>query len=218
MKESVGTGESNHSKMVRLTETSVNRLLGDKHANAGYIILSASRGGISLDNPKQNEINNANSKTLRDDIKKAGFTFVPVYGGYREKENGEERDVYEYSYFVFNFDRDGNQKNFEDLYKFGLAMCAKYNQDSILVKAPNDVPKYINRNGEVEMEFNGSTKLNDMAQQYFTSIVKTKNMDANQEGRKDSRFSFMECYINPAPETYNERHIRYLNGETFLIS
>ena len=32
-------------------------------------------------------------------------------------------------------------------------MARKYNQDSVLVKAPGEPPRYITQNGDVDMEF-----------------------------------------------------------------
>ena len=67
------------------------------------------------------------------------------------------------------------------------------------------------------MEFSGDIKINDLTQEYFTSFVKTRNIDKdNQDKRKQSRLTFEGVYINPPPVTYSERHVRYLSGEIFL--
>ena len=204
IKEYMEVGDTNTFPLQPLNEMTVDRLLG-KHYNNGFIIISASRG------ENDNQTNNQLSKQLLNDIKNSGFSFVPVFGGFIENKGTEnEKQVYETSYIVLNFDRNGNEKDFNALKNLAINLCKKYNQDSVLVKAPNGAPQYITQNGNVDMEFNGDVKINDLTQQYFSSFIKTQNIDKNQDNRKHTSF------INPKPMTYNEGHIRHLKGEKFL--
>ena len=108
-----------------------------------------------------------------------------------------------------------NNLNFGDLYKFGLEMCRKYNQDSFLVQAPNENPKYVTQDGSVDFEFSGGKVFNDISQEYFTDLHKNTHKNGDISNRKPTRFSFTEAYVNPKPQCYSERHSRWLNGEVF---
>ena len=165
IKEYMEVGDTNTFPLQPLNEMTVDRLLG-KHYNNGFIIISASRG------ENDNQTNNQLSKQLLNDIKNSGFSFVPVFGGFIENKGTEnEKQVYETSYIVLNFDRNGNEKDFNALKNLAINLCKKYNQDSVLVKAPNGAPQYITQNGNVDMEFNGDVKINDLTQQYFSSFI-----------------------------------------------
>jgi len=202
---------ANDSEMIPLTEMTMDRLLG-KHYNNGFSIISASRG----DNTAAE--NNQKTNELFQNIKNTKFTFIPAFGGFIEnKGTEEEKHVYEKVFIILNFDKFGNELPFEELQQFALEMCEMFNQDSVLVKAPNGNPKYLSRTGNVDNEFSGDIKINDLTQQYFTSFVKTQKLNKdNQEDRKKNRFTFEAVYLNPSPVTYSERHLRYLSGERFL--
>lgn len=202
----------NNSSMIPLNEISVDRLLG-KHYDAGFIIISASR------NPEEasNHENNEKTKELANDIRNKGYSYMPVYGGFIENVGSDnEKEVYESSFLIFNFDRKGEQLDYKDLYDFGLELTNKYQQESFLSKEPGGSTKFITGDNKVDGVFNGDIKINDLADKYFTSLVKTKNMDSDQDNRRDSRFSFTKTYINPRPVTYNERIMRDMKGEIFL--
>lgn len=210
IKEYMEVGDTNTFPLQPLNEMTVDRLLG-KHYNNGFAIISASRG------ENDNQTNNQLSKQLLNDIKNSVFSFVPVFGGFIENKGTEnEKQVYETSYIILNFDRNGQEKDFNILKDFAISLCKKYKQDSVLIKAPNGVPQYIKQSGDVDMEFNGDVKINDLTQQYFSSFIKTQNIDKNQNNRKQSRFTFENCFVNPKPMTYSEGHIRHLKGEKFL--
>jgi hypothetical protein len=151
-----------------------------------------------------------------DDIKKSGFSYTPTYGGFIENLGSDnETTVYERSFIIYNKDKNGKNCNFNDLYKLGLELCKKYNQDSFLVQAPNENPKYIKKDGSLDFEFNGGKVFNDVSQEYFTDLHKNTHKGGDITNRKPTRFSFTEAYINPKPQCYSERHVRWLNGEVF---
>jgi hypothetical protein len=151
-----------------------------------------------------------------EDIKQTNYSYTPTYGGFIENLGTEkETNVYERSFIIYNKDKRGNNLDFNDLYEFGLEMCRKYNQDSFLVQAPNDKPKYIKQDGSVDYEFSGGKVFNDLSQEYFTDLHKNTHKSGDVSNRKPTRFSFTEAYVNPKPQSYSERHVRWLNGEVF---
>ena len=86
-------------------------------------------------------------------------------------------------------------------------MCRKYNQDSVLIKEPNERPCYVNRNGDiVGKATSDDVDLNNPKNEYYTSLIKTNNLDYDNPDRL-KRFSFpmeFECYMNPCADTLNE--------------
>jgi hypothetical protein len=202
---------ANNSPMPLLTEITVNRLLG-KHYNSGFAIVSASRF------KNTNQENNQLTKELFLKLKNSNYSYIPVFGGFIENKGSEnEQHVYEKSFLILNYNKEGEELPFQDLKNFALEICSEYNQDSVLLKSPNGQPQTITKDGDLDMEFSGDIKINDLTQEYFTSFVKTRNVDKdNQDKRKQSRLTFEGVYINPPPETYSERHARYLSGEIFL--
>lgn len=206
---------SNDKPLQLLTEMTIDRLLG-KHSNSGYIIISSNR------NDSTAQENSEKYKELLQLLKDSGFSYIPVYGGFIENKGKEnEKQVYEKSFIVLNFDRTGQELNYEDLYAKGLEWANKFNQDSFLSKAPNATAKYITKSGDVDFEFTGEVKINDLTQQYFTDFFKSKNIGkkTNKKGdeySKKHRLTFEGVFINPAPVTYNERHVRHLLNEVFI--
>lgn len=157
---------SNGNAPVQLNEVTLDRIL-KKHGNNGLASISANR---SDDTAEQNEINTRN---LIGDLKRSGFSYLPVYGGYRGTDGVE--DDYEPSFVVFNYDINGNATDFNNLMAFAVEMCGKYNQDSVLIKAPNKNPIYVNRNGEkVNSTESGQVWKNDPKQAFFTSLKDKK--------------------------------------------
>ena len=153
---------SNNNKPVRIDEVTLDRVL-KKHGNNGMVNISANRSNMSQ------EINDENTKSLISDLRQSGFSFLPTYGGYRGTDGVE--DDYEPSFVVFNYDTKGNARNFKDLKQFALAMCGKYSQDSVLVKAPKQAPVWLDKDGN-KINARESEKYwkNDPKQPYFTSF------------------------------------------------
>lgn len=134
-------------------------------------------------------------------------------------ENGgeeSEEEVYERSFVVYNHHKDGRVGDFDELYDFALEMCNKYNQDSILVKSPDGNPEYVTKEGNVVFRFGGDASFSDLSQEYFTGLHKNTHTGADIPDGEPARFSFLESYVNPAPQCYGERYSRYRNGEIFL--
>lgn len=155
--------------------------------------------------------NKAADKQLRKDIQDAGFSYTPVFGGYRMKETGEES--HEPSYVVYCYNRQGQQLDFQDLLRFGLKMCLKYSQESIYVQAPGEPPVYLDYNGnQVNTSSSDNFKFNRDQEEYFT----TTSRDKNSPQRFTADIVFENMYIPLRPGDYNERMRRDKQGEYIL--
>ena len=215
---------TNNGKLVSINEVNVKSML-DRHSENGFIAISPCRGYADFDidpsepdaQQKLAEINNKRIKECISLIKASGFSYTPVYGGFIEnKGTDDEQNVYERSFIIYNNKKSGEVPDFKELYDFGIELARKYNQDSVLVKAPGEPPRYITQNGDVDMEFSGKTSFNDLSQEYFTDMHKNTDKFGNISNRRPTRFSYVESYINPAPQCLNEAHVRALNGEIFI--
>lgn len=214
----------NNGNLVSINEVNAKTLL-DRHSENGFIVVSPCRGYADFDidpnkpnaSQKLAEINNQRIKECISLIKQSGFSYTPVYGGFIENQGTEnEQSVYERSFIIYNNKKSETITDFKKLYDFGIELARKYNQDSILVKAPNEPPRYITQNGDIDMEFSGKTTFNDLSQEYFTDLHKNTDKFKNIDNRKPTRFSYVESYVNPGPQCYSEAHTRSLNGEIFI--
>lgn len=218
------SGTRNNGNLVSINENDIKRIIAT-HSDNGYIVISPCRGGadfgIDPDASQQEadklaQINKERVRSIINDIKKSGFSYTPTYGGFIENKGSKnETSVYERSFIIYNKDKKGQSGNFSDLFKFGLELCRKYNQDSFLVQAPGDKPKYIKQDGSVDFVFSGGKVFNDISQEYFTDLHKNTHKFGDISKRKPTRFSFTEAYVNPRPQCYSERHVRWASGEVF---
>jgi len=198
--------DSNMCRPIRLDERiSLDRII-NKHGSNGYISISASRSA------EDDATNARNTQRLISDIRQSGYSFLPTYGGYRSK-SGEEIGDYEPSFLVFNYNREGENLDFDNLYQLAIEWCGKYNQDSVMIKAPNIPSIYVNRYGEkVNKRESNRVFKNDPKQQYFTSLKdKTaveKEIDATLMGKYKSY-----CHKNNYPvnqkgfEVWKQTHL-----------
>lgn len=199
MNNNVYESINNHSSLISLNEVKARTLI-DKHSKNGYAIINACR---------------QRTRELIADVQSHGFSYTLSYGGFIENKGEEnETNVYEHSVIVYAEKRDGTI-NPEELFNFALEECNKFNQDSVLIKMPNDVPKYYKKDRSIDMVFPNDIKFNDLSQIYFTDLHKNTERKMKQ-GSKPTRFSFTESYIAPKPQCYSEGHIRYTKGERFL--
>lgn len=216
---------SNKADLVSINEVNAKSML-DRHTKDGYVIISPCRGGADFgldpannpqDKEKLNQINNQRIKELVSILKQSDFSYTPTYGGFIENLGQDnEENVYERSFVVYNHHKDGSVGDFNELYQFALDMAKKFNQDSVLVQAPNKNPEYVKQDGEVDFGFDGDVSFNDLSQEYFTDLHKNTHKSGDISNRKPTRFSFLESYVNPAPQCYGERISRARNGEIFL--
>ena len=210
------------SRLESLNESNIHKIL-DKHSKNGYIIISPCRGGEDFNLNTSNEsdlkkLQSINNKRIKDFIqilKKSNWSYIPVYGGFIENKGEEnETTVYEKSFMIFNYDKKGNVGSLKDLFDFGVKMSKEFNQDSFLYHAPNESPKYFDKNGELDFELGNGLKFDDYSQEYFTDLYKNTHNYKGDAG-KDTRFTFTECYVNPKPYNVNGRFMRDMAGEIF---
>ena len=224
-----------------LSESSLNQMM--EHGKTGMIIISGNRSEIRSDNPrldlyKQFEKSlekkgglqgidsdalydeeqywlrrrNAHAdKQLKSDINSAGFSYTPVYGGYHGQDSVV--DSYEPSYVVYCYDRNGQQRDFQDLLQFALQMCRKYSQESVYVQAPGEPPVYMDADGnQMNSSSSDNFKFNRNQEEFFT----TTKRDKSDPQRFTADIQFESLYIPLRPADYNEKQRRLKSGEYIL--
>ena len=205
-----------------LNEVTLNRILHKKHfVGSGLCVISASRNERSVAE------NNAKTKELKEDLRVLGYGYIPMYGGYREtRDDGTVHQVFEKSFMVFPYNRKGEAVDFAQLEDDMLALGRKYGQETILVKAKDKAPVYVNcATGAVDMEFSkndADIKDDDMAQLYFSALKKLPPEATDDKGElvkdfegKPQRFTFESCYLDTEPQTLMGAHARHMAGECF---
>lgn len=203
MEEYFDIKSNTHSPSI-INEETVNRIL-DKHAKHGFVIVSANRSD------KDKKTNNENAKKCIAKIRKSGYSYFPVYGGYHDKDNNV-KDSYELSFFITNFKGKEAQEDFEPLKKLAIELCKDFDQDSVLVTEPNGKPQYIDRDGKVVGKDDGGvTSINRIEKEFFTALYK------KTDGTNRFTYSMeFEMCVNPQPCTLNERYRRTQNCEIIL--
>ena len=129
---------SNQCKPVKIDETTLNRLL-KKYGDNGMINIMAYR----IDMPQ--EVNDKQTRALISDLRQSGYLFLPTYG--RHKGGDGLDDEYVPSFIVFNYDKNGDSKDFGGLKRLALALCGKYSQDSVIVTTPEKAPICVDVDG-----------------------------------------------------------------------
>lgn len=199
--------KANKNAPVRLDEVTLNRIL-DKHGKNGLIAVSANRSD------KDEETNVRNTQSLINDLKSSGYSYLPTYGGYRGT-NGVE-DSYEPSFVVFNYGVNGEPTDFEGLYEFALEICKKYEQDSVLVKYPNQPPIYVDADGnKVNRTESDKYWKNDPKQAFFTSLKNYNEVDKEVEAKLKGMFKTY-CNKNHIPQTA-ENFEKFMNDNRNAI-
>ena len=184
----------------------------DKYINkmGGYEAIDSD----ALYNEEQNWLRRRNAaadKQLLQDIKNAGYTYTPVYGGYHGSD--DVQDSYEPSYVVYCYDRNGQLRDFQELKAFALKMCSKYNQESVYVQAPGEPPVYLDRNGnQLNSSSSDNFKFNRDNETFFTTTGRDKTNSQCFTGD----IQFNEMYSPLRPGDYNERLRRNKSGEYIL--
>lgn len=227
-----------------LTEASLNKFINGRDEN-GYAIISASRDTIykyngmlmskllkevasedtkkyKIDKDSQEAIdfNNRNTKELKDKIFHAGYSFVPVYGGYQEV--GSDKASVEKSFIVFPYNH--KTREYQDFDKFVqniLEWGSEYEQDSVTIKYPGENPAWygcnkdtLNNYGKKDTEFT-TVKINDITREYFTGLKKWKGQSRKSDFDNGSpqRFTFVEAWMNDYAGTLNGMLYRQMEGE-----
>jgi len=209
-----------------LTESSLNRIISGHDVN-GYVMISASRGdclnGV-IENPSMQQIEDENNKRtteLKNNIRSLHYSYIPVFDGYKE-ENSDSASI-EKSFIVFPYVNINKvQTDFKTFEKDMIELGKKYNQDAILIKRPNENPKYYYTNTDTwdNTDF-GNVSLKDAQQQYFTALKKYKDSSLDKKGQNWSkypqRFSYVESYLDYPPMSIMSASARHNAGELFSM-
>lgn len=178
--------------MENLLETTFKRL--EKHFNTNECaFISACR---SENSP---EINNKLTNELANDLRKLGYGYIKVKGGYIETlRDGTKKPVEEKTFAIFNNNNESFE-NFPSGYKTDfvrdmIALCRKYNQDSVLIKEKNQPGHYYNQSGETFENFNTITK--DNIEEYFTRLrnTKFKFIEADESDNKENYSRYNQTF------------------------
>ena len=168
----------------------------------------------ALYDEEQNWLKRRNAKAdkiLRREIKNAGFSYSPVYGGYHGTDGVS--DSYEPSYVVYCYNRDGELVKFDYLEEFALEMCRKFKQDSVYVQRPGDPPVYLDGAGnQINKTSSDNFKFNREKEQFYT----TAKRDKSNPQRFTADIVFENMYIPLRPADYNEKFRRIKSGEYIL--
>ena len=194
---------------IPLTETAMNRLVHG-HNDKGYIIISAK------------DPNNQGRRSLISFLKKFGYSYVPVFGGY--KEEGQDKASLEESFVVFPYDVATEKYDDFDNFKKNLINLGKlHGQESILVKEDGKNPVCIRCDtGEPYEGYEGfsDVNFNHADDEYFAALKKHRDMSLNGKNRdfknvNPQRFTF-EAYITEQPHQIMSAHRRHSLNE-FVI-
>ena len=230
-------------RLITLDESSLNRVVND-HDEKGYAIISACRQDLwmndkdkivatvnederkrfrKLDINSQEHIdaNNIRTINLKNKIKDK-YSFIPVFGGF--KEEGQDKANIEKSFIVFPFNfKTKEDVDFEEFVNDICNWCVSSDnpkddnpQDSVLIKFPNKNPRYYDpRNGlpTDDYEFVGLS-LNDIIKMYFTAFKKWDDISQKDNFTNGSPQRWtLECYMNDFPKSIAEHRVRSNDGE-----
>jgi len=152
-----------------LNESSLSRILSHVEGDRSFGVISAFRGGLS----KQE--NMERHSELKDKIRKMGYGFIEMRGGYKEEDGGF---VNELSLFIPGVDK-------KEIIRLGN----DYDQDSVIYKDKESFTllgtNAATGRGKVLMNFKGGgprdsvTLAKDAIKDFFSSLVK-----GSQRGKK----------------------------------
>lgn len=228
-----------------LNEGGLNRLM--HHGRHGMIIISANRSEIQSSNPnadlskeyenylgvtrQQNdeetaakflkERNQKAEASLLNDIKRAGYAYSKVFGGYHGGD--DVTDSYEPSFVVYNHapSHSNDYRNWESLKKFAIEMCAKYKQDSVYVQAPGEAPVYLDAQGnQANSSSSNNFKFNRDQEMFYTTTKRDKSNPQRFTADINFEAVIREGCIRTVnnPCDYEEGKRRRKSGEVFLLS
>lgn len=139
------------------------------YAENGYCIVSALRHELPKSENNQMDID------LKHDLSKSGFSFSTIYGGYKETDSdGNLVPVFEKSFLVYNFGRDGKLRDFIELVHLMERLTGKYNQDAFTAVFPGKPAAWKDKDGKVIQKFKRDMVLNDVLQEFFSTMRRSK--------------------------------------------
>ncbi len=205
--------------------------------NFSYIMVSSDRGDLT------HEQNLKRFAKLKKIVKDAGYSYIPVKGGYLENlpddsdddyvevmENGaavKKRQAYENSLIVFPFNGGKDAKSDEELFDFGLDLIqydpVQQDKDGNFIGDPADVESFgqdsfLYKDASTPATYYGKDG-NEMFSVGNNYILNDAFADyftqlARSSGKKDmDKFTFTEAFIPSWHLSINEHHHRRLLGE-----
>ena len=189
----------NGAPLVNINENRAKQKL-DRYSGYGFIVISY--GNSDFDRIKE----------MISTIKSRKYSYMPIYGSFSENI-GEENEIqtFEKSFVIFNYNNKKQVKtdDFSELLDFAMELAQRFEQDSFLCCGPEKNPKYVKTDGTIIAEYENGIVFNDLTKEYWIDLHKNRCGELTQS-------IFTGCYINPAPQCYSERHVRYLTGEIFV--
>ena len=189
----------NRASLVNINENRAKQKL-DRYSCYGFIVIGY--GNSDFDKIRE----------LISTIKSRKYSYMPIYGSFSENIGEEnETQTFEKSFIIFNYDNKQHCEvgKFSELIQFAIDLAQQFNQDSFLYCEPNKNLKYVKTDGTTIAEYETDAPFNDLTKEYWTDLHKNRHQPPTQS-------TFTGCYINPAPQCYSERHVRYLKGEIFI--
>ena len=189
----------NRAPLVNINENRAKQKL-DRYSGYGFIVISY--GNSDFDRIKE----------MISTIKSRKYSYMPIYGSFRENIGEEnETQTFEKSFVIFNYNNKKQVKTdeFSELLDFAIDLAQRFGQNSFLCYEPNKNLKYAKTDGTTIAEYETDTPFNDLTKEYWTDLHQNRHQQPTQS-------TFIGCYINPAPQCYSERHVRYLTGEIFI--
>ena len=189
----------NGAPLVSITDNRAKTLF-DKYSTYGFIIIGY--GNNDFDKIKE----------MISTVKSKKYSYMPIYGSFNENPGDEnETQTFEKSFVIFNYNNKQHCEvgKFSELIQFAIDLAQQFNQDRFLYCEPNKNLKYTKTDGTTIAEYETDAPFNDLTKEYWTDLHKNRHQQPTQS-------TFTGCYINPAPQCYSERHVRYLKGEIFI--
>ena len=189
----------NRAPLVNINENRAKQKL-DRYSGYGFIVISY--GNSDFDRIKE----------MISTIKSRKYSYMPIYGSFRENIGEEnETQTFEKSFVIFNYNNKQHCEvgEFSELIQFAIDLAQQFNQDSFLYCEPKKTPKYVKTDGAIIAEYENCIAFNDLTKEYWIDLHRNRCGELIQS-------TFTGCYINPAPQCYGERHVRYLTGEIFV--
>ena len=189
----------NRAPLVNINENRAKQKL-DRYSCYGFIVIGY--GDSDFDRIKE----------MISTIKSRKYSYIPIYGSFNENIGEEyETQTFEKSLVIFNYNNKQHCEvgEFSKLIQFAIDLAQQFNQDSFLYCEPEKNPKYVKTDGTIITEYENGTAFNDLTKEYWIDLHRNRCGELTQS-------TFTGCYINPAPQCYGERHVRYLTGEIFV--
>src|SRR5574344_1572653 len=161
----------------------------------GYILVSA------ISPQSSSKVNSVNSLELSKEIRHMALSNIPIYANLHEI--GKDIPM-EKSYFVLNYNiKTKSHYSFDKFFEFAIDICLLFNQKNALVYNPDkNETAFFNSQRKADAVFSKETSLQDLFQNYYTSVLQDKNQN-------------YELYVS-MPGTIVGKHIASINEEIVL--